>query len=272
MSVAWAHSADVVESQTDFGWSFEPFVLLPMLVAAALYQAGSRRAGWRLWLFWSGFAAIAIALLSPLHEFGEHVFAAHMVEHEMLMVVGVPLIVASQAGPVMLRGLPEPWKVAIIAAIRKHALRRFWGAATQPVGATVAHALVLWLWHLPALFQAALRIEGLHILQHLSFILSAAFFWQAIIARDHRRFEQPVAALVLFFTSLQAGFLGAVLTFSSRIWYPDGPDPFPVSGLTRAEDQSLAGLIMWIPACTIYVIAALIILSRWLRQMEVRHG
>lgn len=279
MSVAWAHATGD-HADYDFGWSFEPWVLLPLLATALLYYTGigqfnkRGKAGRRIKtaLFWTGLVSMALALMSPLHTYGTHIFTAHMVEHEILMVIAVPLMVAAQPGPILLWGMPPALKEFTVRLIQNKSMQRFWGGATELWSATVLHAVVLWLWHLPNLFQAAVKSEAMHILQHLSFVLSALLFWFAVMDRDRRHYEQGLAALALFFTSLQAGLLGAILTFSSRLWYPNAPDPFPISGLTRYEDQSLAGLIMWVPACTIYVIAALILLARWFLRLEVRHG
>jgi putative membrane protein len=273
MSVAWAHSGDDHAGES-FGWSFEPWVIGPLILFALLFMIGSNQIRQRgkadrrgsMILYWTGLVSIALALISPLHEYGEHVFTAHMIEHEILMVVGVPLIVASRPGAIFLWGMPEGARRFFTSLIRSRAIQSGWKGATDLGGATILHTAVLWLWHLRVLFQAALEHESMHIIQHLSFIISALFFWSALLTRDHRRYEQGLAALALFFTSLQAGFLGALITFSSRLWYPDGPDPFPVSGLTRAEDQILAGLIMWVPACSLYVVVALIILARWLQH------
>jgi cytochrome c oxidase assembly factor CtaG len=76
---------------------------------------------------------------------------------------------------------------------------------------------------------------------------------------------------MLFLVSVQAGFLGALLTFSGRLWYPAdyGTAGF---GLSPMEDQQLAGLVMWIPACSVYVAGGLIVAGRWLTAMEHRHA
>lgn len=280
MSEAYAHELGEEQGHENFGWSFEPWAIIPMLIVAYLYIKGSKEINSRgkanrrpkMFLFWSGLIILALALMSPLHEYGERLFSAHMVEHELLMVVGVPLLVASQPGAILLWGMPDKARNFTIKLIRSNFVRSFWGGATELWTATIFHTVILWLWHLPYLFQSAVSNEGVHILQHLSFIISAVFFWSAVFDRDHRRYQQGLAALALFFTSMQAGLLGALFTFSTKLWYPNSDDPFPISGLTRFEDQSLAGLIMWIPACSIYVIAALIILARWFKTLEVNHA
>jgi putative membrane protein len=128
--------------------------------------------------------------------------------------------------------------------------------------------VALWVWHAPFLFRIVLAENGPHILQHASFFFSAILFWTAVLRGAGHRTAGGGAVLALFLTSLQAGILGALLTLSHNLWYPFAADPFPICGLTRSEDQALAGLIMWIPACSVYVAAALVIMARWLARMD----
>jgi putative membrane protein len=264
-------------------WSLEPWATVPLLISAYLYLVGSQRlkvgsglgrpARRRLSiLFWSGWIILALALISPLHELGEHFFSAHMIEHELLMVAAAPLLVAARPMPEILLGLPDRRRRATVEWARRACPRRLWAAATELRTATLVHIVVLWVWHLPVLFTAALDSELVHIAQHLSFFLSALCFWESAWRRHVRRSDQGEAAMLLFLVSLQAGFLGALLTFSSRLWYPAGYGAAGEFGLTPLEDQQLAGLVMWIPACSIYLIGGLIIAGRWLIAMEQRHA
>jgi cytochrome c oxidase assembly factor CtaG len=279
MTPAYAHKGSDHASEA-LGWSFEPWVVWPLLVLAVLYAAGSSRLArrgsvdrWRsAVLFWAGFATLALALMSPLHAYGTRLFSAHMIEHEIMMIVAVPLMVAARPGPVLLWGVPDGWRQPLMRLFRRPPLGWIWRAGTELTSATLLHTAVIWVWHVPSFFEAAVRNEGLHVIQHLSFVVSAAFFWIAVLDRDQRRHGQGAAVLALFFTSIQAALLGALLTFSTKLWYPNGPDPMELIGMTRSEDQALAGLIMWIPACSLYVVAALILMARWLMQMDQRHA
>jgi cytochrome c oxidase assembly factor CtaG len=276
MSVAYAHG---VEAHARVDWNFEPWIVLPLLALAILYGAGSSRLAARgrtlrhggTAAFWTGFLVISLALVSPLHEYGERVFALHMVEHELLMVVAVPLMVAARPGAALLWGLPHLLRGRVIALLRSRAASALWRSGSEIASATALHAAVLWFWHVPVAFQAALRSEPLHVVQHLSFILSAVLFWVPVLDRTQRRHGEGAAVLALFATSLHAGLLGALLTFSPRLWYPTNGH-LNVIGLTSAEDQALAGLIMWVPACTLYVLAALALMARWLIRLEQRHA
>jgi cytochrome c oxidase assembly factor CtaG len=278
MNAAWAHGAEAAQSGS-FGWSFEPWVVIPVLLVACLYANGSSRLRARGKqtrraedaLFWAGLALAAVALISPVHEIGTQIFTVHMIEHELLMVGAAPLLVAARPAAALLWGIPDKLRTGASVLLHARSMRAVWRNVSELWSATAIHTLILWAWHVPSLFHWVLDNEGMHALQHISFLGSALIFWSAVFQYERARHEGQ-AIVALFLTSLQAGALGALLTFSKVIWYPFAIDPFPICGLTRFEDQSLAGLIMWIPACSIYVIAALIFMARWLSHMETRHA
>jgi putative membrane protein len=279
MSTAFAHSIVAAEPASGFGWSFEPAVVIPLLLLALLYANGqvqlaarrdARFTGHDL-MFWAGFLVLTLALISPLHEAGTRVFTLHMIEHELFMLVAAPLMIAARPGAVLLWGLPGFWRDYAGWMLQRRVIKATWHSASELWSATALHALVLWVWHAPVLFHAVLENKSFHIAQHVSFIASGLIFWSAIF-RYRRAHKEGAAVLALFISSLQAGFLGALMTMSRTLWYPFVPDPFPICGLTRGEDQALAGLVMWIPGCSIYVLVALIIMARWLALLGARRA
>jgi cytochrome c2 len=132
------------------------------------------------------------------------------------------------------------------------------------------HAIALWIWHAPPLFQATLQSDLIHTLQHLSFLLSALLFWWAVLHNGRDRVGYGAATLYVFTTSIHSGALGALLTFSSTLWYPAYHVSPLAWGLTPVEDQQLGGLLMWIPAGLVYLFAGLALIAGWLRQTEAR--
>lgn len=129
-------------------------------------------------------------------------------------------------------------------------LRAVWRAATDPVIATFVHGALLWLWHLPALFDAALRDEGLHLLQHASFFGSAVLFWWALLHGTAYRRGHGIAIAAIFVTAVHSSLLGALLVVAPRVLYQGyAAAAFSLSPL---EDQQLAGLVMWVPAGLVY--------------------
>jgi putative membrane protein len=259
-------------SPHDPEWTLDPVVTLPLLLSALIYGVGlvrlHRRArGGRgliarqARLYVAGWLTLAAAVVSPLHEAGETSFTMHMIEHEIIMLVAALLLVASRPGPALLWGLPVRLRRLAAAAARWPAWRR----AAEPVAATAIQALVIWVWHVPLLFDLALRHEGWHIAQHLSFVVGALLFWWAMV---HGR-NEGLSALCLFVTSMVGGALGALMALSASPWYPAyaqlGMTP---AGLTPMEDQHLAGLLMWVPGGLFHLAAALWFLARWLSRKE----
>jgi len=143
-------------------------------------------------------------------------------------------------------------------------IQRCWSWLTRPLNATLIHAVAIWVWHAPVLFDAAVTHELLHRLQHLSFLLSALFFWYSLL-RTSRSGE---GLWHLFFTMLHTSLLGALLALSPRVLYVAQTAHSLAWGLTALEDQQLAGIFMWVPAGTIYAGAALFFAARWIRPSK----
>ena len=250
-------------------WSFEPSTALPLALVLVLYATGLarlRRTRHRMRrqaaCFGAGWLVLAVALVSPLHPWGSALFTAHMVQHELLMLAAAPLLVLASPWPVLLRGLPVGTARALTGWTRAGVARSAWRGLTRPFTAWSLHLVTLWAWHAPALFGLALRSEGAHALQHASFLGGALLFWWAVL-RD-RAHAGGAAVLALFTTAIHAGLLGALLTLSGAPWYPAYANTAPWWGLTPLEDQQLGGLVMWAPACLVYVGAGLMMFARWL--------
>ena len=269
---AWAGPAFC--SVSDPAWTLQPAVVLPLLASLILYVAGIGR----LWThagrgrgvkpaqvcyFLSGWTAVAAALLSPLHLLAERLFTAHMVEHEILMALAAPLLVLSRPAGAFAWGLPLQWSGALGRWARRRGVVPLWRRLTEPLTATVLHAIAIWAWHVPALFEMALRSEFMHFLQHLSFFATALFFWQAMLCGAQR--QRGTAVLDLFLTSMHTGLLGALLTLCPRLLYPAQTAWAPLWGLTPLEDQQLGGLVMWVPAGFVYLGAALLLAAIMIR-------
>jgi putative membrane protein len=262
-------------------WEFDPFVVIPIALSGYWYALGTsriwREAGvghgvrrWEAAAFWSGWLTLIIALISPLHAWGSMLFAAHMTQHEILMLLVAPFIVLGKPLVAILKGLPRGWARDLVRWTAVPWWRAIWHVLTNPLVAWLIHAVVLWAWHIPVLFEATLTNDFVHALQHLSFLLSALLFWWALMQSPHRALNFGVAVLYMFTTALHSGALGALITFARTVWYPAYSTTAPVWGLTALEDQQLGGLIMWVPACTIYIIAGLALAVGALRTSEER--
>ncbi|MGQ0522180.1 MAG: cytochrome c oxidase assembly protein [Betaproteobacteria bacterium] len=266
---AWAHAEDAI---VPAAWGrLETWVAACLALSGLLYVRGVRalwrKAGvgrgltvWQACAFIAGWSALCAALLSPLDTLGGRLFWAHMVQHELLMVVAAPLFVVARPLEIWTWGLPLSWRSSAARIAHWPPLSGGWKTLTAPVSAWVLHAATLWIWHIPVMFDAALRNDGLHVLQHASFLASALLFWWVVLGRAGERL--PGLALVLAFTTmLHTGALGALLTFSPSVWYR-GYDRTGLFGLQALEDQQLGGLIMWIPGGMAYLAAGLLLVFR----------
>lgn len=261
--------------------SGDPFVWTALLLSLGLYARGLDRlwdrAGadhgvrrWEVWCFGAGWLALAAALVSPLHRLGGELFSAHMAQHEVLMLLAAPLLVLGRPLAPFLWALPRRTRVRVGRWVQAPVVTAAWRAATGPFTVAVILGVALWIWHLPALYQAALGHEVLHALQHLSFFASAALFWWALVHGRFGRMGYGAAVLAVFATGLHSGVLGALLTFAPRLWYPLYEARTLRHGLSPLEDQQLAGLVMWVPAGVVFILLGLGLFAAWLGEAERR--
>lgn len=278
-AAAWAHTGEPLAPHDLWtAWEWTPSILIPVLVSGALYALGLSRLwrrgigrGIRRWeasCFATGWLVLALALLSPLHPLGEALFSAHMVQHELLMVVAAPLLVLGRPLVSWLHAIPVSSRRAMGAVTRNRRFRSGWRVLTYAGTAWVVQAVVLWGWHLPRLYDAALGSETVHAMQHISFLGAALLFWWALLHGRKSHARGVTAVLYLFTTAVHSTLLGMLLTFASSPWYAHYQTISPAWGITPLEDQQLAGLIMWIPAGISYLIAALLLASRWLLDSD----
>jgi putative membrane protein len=255
-------------------WSFEPLVIISLVLSAVLFIAGLRHCKslrrWEALCFAGGWLALFVALVSPLDAWGQVLFSAHMSQHEVLMLVAAPLLVLGRPLVVFLWALPLSWSRRIGNLAKIAPVNRLWKIATIPLVAWVVHAVALWTWHIPLLFEAVQHSEAAHTAQHLSFLISALLFWWALIHGPQGAMGYGAAVLYLFTTSIHSGALGALLTIAGSVWYPSYMGLTASWGLTPLEDQQLGGLIMWIPAGLVYLIAGLALFAGWLREADLR--
>ncbi len=259
------------------------FVSSLLAASALLYAAGVVRL-WRTAGRGQGIAraqaaafaascvALAVALSPPVDEWSDRLFAAHMAQHELLILVAAPLAALGAPLIAFLWALPSPTRRSIVSAIRRPAVVAIWAALTAPATVWILHAVALWIWHLPSLYDAALESETIHAFQHLSFFGTAALFWYGMAHGRYGRSGYGVAVLYIFATAVHSGVLGALLAFSPHLWYPHYASTARAFGLTPLEDQQLAGLLMWVPGSIVFVAGGLFFFGRWVRASSRRPG
>lgn len=272
-----AHAGQPVAPHDVWGaWTLDP-VLLAVLAATALGYAHTVRGLWRTggrgagigerqvaW-FAGGMAVLVVALVSPLDAAGESLFAAHMVQHLLLTLVAAPLLLLGRVHLGLLPALPLGWRRRGARRVAR-GLRR-WPAHLM-AAAVALHVLTVVLWHVPALYDAAIAHAGLHAAEHATLLLTAVGFWVVMGAARPR--PVPVAGLAAFVASLVSVLLAATMTAATDPWYVSHVATAPAWGLDAVDDQHLAAAIMWIPGGIVYLAAAAAAVYRWIRADERR--
>jgi putative membrane protein len=224
--------------------------------------------------FFLGWIFLLLALLSPIDSLGDKLFSMHMVQHEVMMLLAAPLLVAGRPLVVFIWAFPSAARSRIGTVVRLRVVQYVWAGLTRPLSAWLLHVVVLWAWHFPSLFQASLANDWVHAAQHASFLVSALLFWSALMAphrgvrqasgqyEDKQKASYGASMVYVLTTAIHTGILGALLTFSSVAWYPVYAGRTEHWGLTLLEDQQLGGLIMWVPAGFILLAAGLMFAAR----------
>jgi putative membrane protein len=281
---AWAHTGEPLAAAPVpselWQWNLEPWLVWVLALSAALYatgvarlwrQAGVARGidGWQAAAFTAGWLSLAAALVSPLDRWGGLLFSAHMVQHELLMIVAAPLLVLGRPLAAWTWAFAPAHRRLAGRATRWPAWARVWDTVTRPVAAWALHALALWLWHVPQFFEAALHSDAAHVLQHASFLVTALLFWWAVLGADPRSRGSGFAIAYLFTTMLHTGALGALLALAPAAWYPSYAVSAAALGVDAVQDQQLGGLVMWVPGSVAYLVAGLVIVARLLARPAV---
>jgi cytochrome c oxidase assembly factor CtaG len=263
--------ASVSEAQAAVGllaWSFEPAVMIPVVAAAIVYGCGwatirhrlpERFGAQRPAAFAAGLGAIVLALCSPIDAAGAHLLRAHMVQHMLLMLVAPPLLWAGAPLAPLLLGLPRPLRRVAAAILATPPVRRLLGFLTHPATSWIAFTAAFWIWHLPAAYELALASDRWHHVEHLCFFATAMLFWRPVILAWPARSPWPRWAMIpyLLLAELQNTILAAILTFADRVIYPTYATLPPTGALSALEDQSLAGVIMWVPGSIAFLVPLL---------------
>lgn len=276
--LAHAHSGGPAAPSGEGGLAAILEIAIPVIIAAGLYLGGALRlrgrkgqafaaGGWRTLAFFAGLALLALSLLPPLDAWSAESFAFHMVQHEALMLLAAPLLVLGRPLPIFLWAFPLSARTALARSARSSPVRKTWSTLTYPLTAWTLHALVLWVWHAPGLFDAALTSRPVHTLQHVSFLLSALLFWTALF-EERAKDRQGAGVLYLFTTTVHTGVLGALLAFATQPWYQAYLTRASEWGFSPLEDQQLGGLIMWVPASLVYVGVGLALIARWIEPSQ----
>lgn len=258
-------------------WTWEWSITVPLAAIAAWYLIGSARRRsrypalkWRHLAFWGGWLTLVFALVSPLHQLGDALFSAHMFQHELLILLAAPLIAAAHPSVTLLYALSPKYRAHVgrfISSAERHPIVSF---VTAPLSAFLLHAVALWGWHIPALYEATISSDFIHALQHLSFFVSGLVFWSALYGAGRSSMGYGSAVLYTFGTAVHCSALGALLTFSNVLWYPIYANRTEIWHMSALQDQQLGGLLMWVPSGVIFIVIGLVLTGRWMTASTER--
>src|SRR4051812_13957446 len=172
-------------------WPFDPWFLFALLVTAAVYLRGhcklrrrdpGRWHGGQAMAFLGGLGTVYLALVSPIEPFAALLLQVHMLQHLLLMMVAPPILWLGAPFFPLFRGLPRPVRVVWVAPLLSSPpLRRLFGRLTHPLTALLLFVAATWVWHVPAVYDLALRSSGWHYLQHVCFLGTALLFWYPVV-------------------------------------------------------------------------------------------
>jgi cytochrome c oxidase assembly factor CtaG len=231
---------------------------------------------WRLVAYLAGLLIIAIALMSPIDVLSNQLLLMHMIQHLLLIMIAPPLLLLPNPMPFMLWGLPATWRLRIGRIIgrllhRTSPVRRNLRIATGPGIIWLIWVILIFGWHDPNLYNAALESAWVHDLEHISFFAAGMLFWWHVTGAGPRIHKQaPLLGRIAFVIgaippNMLTGIVLAFATDPIYTYYTAVPRLWNISVLA---DQQLAGVIMWVPGSMMYIIAALVLISRLLDQEE----
>jgi putative membrane protein len=258
--------------------SWDKATLVALIVFGALYFTGSRRLrtngaiqrAVEPMAFAVGWSALVAAVLPPLDAASIARFSAHMVQHEVMMLVGAPLVMAGRPMSTCLWALPARWRHSFAAPLQGRLVSRAVRILTAPIVAWALHGSVVWIWHLPVLYDLAIRSEPTHALQHAMFVGTSMMFWWGLLCGRYGRAGYGAAVFYVFTTAIHTGILGAFITFGGTPLYSSYAN---LLGENALADQQAAGLVMWIPAGALLTIMGIGLFAAWLGEAERRsHG
>lgn len=280
-------------------WDFRPevigvLVLLGMLytvgwrrlrqrTAGAHVQTGSSRRGrprlaerWRLVSYLAGLFVIALALLSPIEVLVQQFFFMHMVQHLMLIMIAPPLLLLPNPLPFLLWGLPGGLRRRAGEALnvlihRESSGRRLIRSATAPGIVWLFAVISIVGWHDPNAYNAALRNEFVHDLEHIFFFAAGMAYWWRITGAGPKIYQRigPLGRVIFALAAIPPNMaLGVVLAFAGSVFYTYYNDVPRIWNISTLDDQRIGGIIMWIPGSMMYLVAGLILVARLLQTEE----
>lgn len=248
------------------GWRYLRTVSRSSVEGSRTNPRSALVAGWKPFAYLGGLAVIGLALMSPVDVLGGQLFFMHMIQHLLVIMIAVPLMLISNPFPVLMWGLPRSPRLRVSGLLSGPSrFRRVVTRLTSPGIVWLLFFTILVGWHDPNLYNLALRSTFAHDIQHLTFFFASMLFWWHVTGaapRFHRTlttFQRLAYVLAIVPANM---ILGVVISFATEPIYTYYTTVPRLWGLSVVEDQTLSGIIMWIPGSMMYILVALILVSR----------
>ena len=246
-------------------FAVHPSTVIGILALAALYAwrarlgpAGGPTAGQRA-AFVAGLALMFLSLNGPLHDLSDtYLFTAHMVQHLVLTLLVTPLLIAGTPGWMIRPALQYPWVLRTARAV------------TAPVAAFSIFTVTIVAWHLPPLYNLAMDVHPVHIVEHLCFLVASTIMWWPVMSTlpELPRLGYGQQMLYVIAVALPMSVLAIVLTYADTTLYPAYASAPRIWGITPLEDQRYGGLLMWLPGGLIFFGVASVRFFQWARAED----
>jgi cytochrome c oxidase assembly factor CtaG len=253
----------------EVSWTFEPVTILFVAVIGVVYVRAWRRGRsarttrppsyGRLIVFMAGLAVVLAALVSPIDSLGDQLMVMHMVQHILLLDIA-PILLILGLTKVLLRP----------ATRRLQTVERKAGYLAHPATAVVAYVGFMWLWHIPAMYDLALRHSGIHAIEHICFAVAGTVYWWHILSPIRGRLRLGGMGPIAYMSSTKVlvGLLGVALAFAPSDIYPFYAHHPHYWGLSPTEDQNMAGLAMALEQSIVMGIALVFLFVQMLTESE----
>jgi putative membrane protein len=268
-------------------WSFDPFAIV-VIIVVLVHELGlanlrrrsvperTRTRRLRSLLFYAGLGVLLLSVMSPIDYWADDYFFVHMIEHILIAFYATILIVAGAPWLPLVHGLPVGFRRWLIRAVMlgplSTALRNVGRFLANPWTALVSFNLVMVLWHVPALFDAAEQNQTIHIwVMHASFFLTGILFWLQLIPSPPFRLKaSPLWQIGAIISTNVVMFVLAMTMslFSESSWYAVYAH-VPGVTLSPYADQQIGAAILWICG-DFWAIPALAVAIR--RAMDNKEG
>ena len=266
-----AHGGEIEEGASFWSlWHWSPEIIVALLLAGWVYARGlmrGKRPPWpRTLSFYVALLAFFVALISPVERLADHIFAVHQVEHMLLRTIGPLFLFLAIPQAALTRGLSRGVRSALVGPVARSGwLHRLLGFLRKPVVATLLFVGVSWIWMVPSWHDLAILDEAVHYCWHISLVLTGLIFFSVLLDPHPAPAGPGIGTRMAMFVAAAFGniSLGATLSFKTQVLYTAYDHLGRLWDVSPIVDEQIGGLVMWIPGCMMFGLAAGIMLFRF---------